>query len=122
MDLPTLIEACFNGLAKGGAGALGSGLWTLTQRVICSLSSKFVSADDVTEADVLIELSNPNQMAQKMNEFKCDPEFEHLINAWERMATIFANNELDIDINATNSNVVIGNTGSSINISQKLVG
>ncbi len=52
MDLPTLIEACFNGLAKGGASALGSGLWVLTQRLICGLTSKFVTADDVSEADV----------------------------------------------------------------------
>lgn len=121
MDLPTLIEACFNGLAKGGASALGSGLWVLTQRLICGLTPKFVTADDVSEADVLIELSNPNQMLQKMAKFRCDPELEYLINAWERMATIFANNEHDIDINATNSNIVIGNTGSSINISQKVV-
>lgn len=121
MDLPTLIEACFNGLAKGGASALGSGLWVLTQRLIYGLTSKFVTADDVTEADALIELSNPNQMLQKMAEFRCDPELEYLINAWERMATIFANNEHDIDINATNSNIVIGNTGSSINISQEVV-
>lgn len=121
MDLPTLIEACFNGLAKGGASALGSGLWVLTQRLICGLTPKFVTADDVSEADVLIELSNPNQMLQKMAKFRCDPELDYLINAWERMATIFANNEHDIDINATNSNIVIGNTGSSINISQKVV-
>ncbi len=70
MDLPTLIEACFNGLAKGGASALGSGLWVLTQRLICGLTSKFVTADDVSEADVLIELSDPNQMIQKMDEFQ----------------------------------------------------
>lgn len=74
MDLPTLIEACFNGLAKGGASALGSGLWVLTQRLICGLTSKFVTADDVSEADVLIELSDPNQMIQKMDEFRRDPE------------------------------------------------
>lgn len=121
MDLPTLIEACFNGLAKGGAGALGSGLWALTQRLIFGLSSRFVSADDVSEADVLIELSDPNQMIKKMDEFRRDPELDRLINAWERMATVFANNELDIDVNSTNSNIVIGNSGSSINISQKVV-
>lgn len=121
MDLPTLIEACFNGLAKGGAGALGSGLWALTQRLIFGLSSKFVSADDVSEADVLIGLSDPNQMIKKMDEFRRDPELDRLINAWERMATVFANNELDIDVNSTNSNIVIGNSGSSINISQKVV-
>lgn len=121
MDLPTLIEACFNGLAKGGASAPGSGLWVLTQRLICGLTSKFVTADDVSEADVLIELSDPNQMIKKMDEFRRDPELDRLINAWERMATVFANNELDIDVNSTNSNIVIGNTGSSINISQKVV-
>ena len=121
MDLPTLIEACFNGLAKGGAGALGSGLWALTQRLICSLSTKFDSAEDVSEADALIELSNPNQMVQKMDECRCDSEFENLKKAWEHMATLLVNNELDIDVNSTNSNIVIGNTGSSINISQKVV-
>lgn len=96
-------------------------MWVLTQRLICGLTSKFVTADDVSEADVLIELSDPNQMIQKMDEFRRDPELDRLINAWERMATVFANNELDIDVNSTNSNIVIGNTGSSINISQKVV-
>ena len=60
-------------------------------------------------------------MIKKMDEFRRDPELDCLINAWERMATVFANNELDIDVNSTNSNIVIGNTGSSINISQKVV-
>ena len=60
-------------------------------------------------------------MIKKMDEFRRDPELDRLITAWERMATVFANNELDIDVNSTNSNIVIGNSGSSINISQKVV-
>ena len=82
MDLPSLMQACLDGLASGSLSAFGSALGAATIALFRKLAGRKGDMDE-NELKAMSSWADPYKLAAKAAELaKGDPDFNQLLSSW----------------------------------------
>ena len=82
MDLPSLMQACLDGLASGSLSAFGSALGAVTIALFKKLAGRKEDMDE-NELKAMGSWADPDKLAAKAAKLaKGDPDFNQLLSSW----------------------------------------